>query len=512
MRTGSKKSSFAIGLILAVALAWMTMLLTSVGRLPLARWHEWDQSDMYVFAEQARLLASGDWLARNPYHPYHIWMQVAHPAQWSAWYGESVFYQAPLYSYFLAAGQKTHTDPIQFARMIQAVAVGLIAILMFLMTRRMFGRASAIASGLIVAVYGPLLMIATQPLKEPLALLLTLTALYALTRWIARPRAITALWIGLGLGVLATLHEGTPAIILSVICIAFLRARNRARNRSLVPRLRSGYCMVCIVLGMLVGFSPLLIRNLSVGASPFAVSTRSSITWALANEASALNGGVTWSPPNRSFVDMMNAAQHRPFGIVRGTIESYHGQWWRFFAHWAKRAVALFSGGEAADNTCYAYFRLYVPILALSLDFRWILPLAAMGVARGRPRRWLGALRSGSSVSMILIYFILLTVALSAVFPLGRLRLFLLPALAPLAGRGLIGLIAAIRNRRLPRAAILLAFAAAIFLAQKTIDRAWSLGDLRPADFNVAARIHATMGRPDLANEELARAAELLKK
>ncbi len=313
----------------------------------------------------------------------------------------------------------------------------------------MFGRGAGFAAGLIVAIYGPLLMIASQPLKEPFALALTLWVLWGLTRWIARPRAATALWIGIGLGVLAMLHEGTPAIIGAVLLAAALRARNRNRMNSSSdgPRPRPGYCVVCIALGILIGFAPLLIRNVAVGAPPLAISTRPSITWALANQASAVNGGVTWSPPGRPFVEVMDGAQGHPFGVVRGAIASYGGRWWLFFQHWGLRAVALLGGGEASDNTCYAYYKLYVPILTLSLDFSWILPLAAMGAGRGRPRRWCAALRRGSSVAIVAVYFVILTAALSAVFPLGRLRLFLLPALAPLAGRGVRGLIAALRGR-----------------------------------------------------------------
>ncbi len=55
-------------------------------------------------------------------------------ARWVGWYGHNVFYQAPLYSYFLAAGQKLHADPVGLARLAQAAAVGAIALLMALVT------------------------------------------------------------------------------------------------------------------------------------------------------------------------------------------------------------------------------------------------------------------------------------------------------------------------------------------------------------------------------------------
>ncbi|MCE5230949.1 hypothetical protein LLG95_15330 [bacterium] len=529
MRPTIGKTWFSIGLILAVALAWDGMVLHAVRGLPLSHWHQWDQTDMHVFAEQAKRIAAGDWLGRDVYYPYHLWMVAAPAEVWRGWYSPHVFYQAPLYCYMLAGFIRAGLDPADAARAVQMFAVAAIAVLSFLVTRRMFGRAAGLAAGIMASIYGPLLMIASQPLKEPLALALTMWILFGLTGWMRRPKRVTAFWIGLGLGVLAMLHEGTPPVVLCVFICMLVRARNRLASRSLgegwnrnrstarevVPRSRSGYCMgsiLLLALGFLLGFAPLLARNVAVGASPFAVSTRSPITWALANEASAPAGGVTWSSPVQSFVDLMNHATGRPLGIVRGVFDSYHGQWWLFFEHWGRRALALMTAGEAADNTCYAYFKLYVPILNLSLDFRWLLPLAAMGIVRGRTKRWLGALRRGSASSVSIVYLVLLIAALSAVFPLGRLRLFLLPALIPLAGRGVIGLIAALQSRRAARTAAMLAVAVAIFIMQLAIEHTWKLGGLRPADFDTSIRIHLALGDRDLAEQELARKAELLGK
>lgn len=483
---------------------WSGLALRSVERLPLGRWHQWDQSDMHIYLEQGRRLAGGDWLARAPFYPYHLWMSAAPPRKWAAWYGHGVFYQAPLYSYFMAGFLKTGIDPARAARMAHALALAAICILMYLFTRRAFGWRAGLAAGAMTALYGPLLVIASQPLKETLALALTMWILVGLGRWALRPQYKTIFCAGLGVGVLALMHEGTPAIALAILLSIALRARSGCLGpiRRISP-------IIVFALGAIVGFSPLLARNLAVGAPALAVSTRSPITWALANESSALNGGVTWSPPGEPFVTMMDGAAGRPFGIVSGVIGSYGGRVWVFFGHWAMRALALLSGGEAADNTCYAYFRLYVPTLALSLDFRWLLPLAAAGLVSVRARRWSAELRRGSAAAIVPVFLAIMIVALSAVFPLGRLRLFLLPALIPLAGRGIVALWMAIRARLARAAAVLVAAMIFTVMVQLALDRTWKLGGLRPADFGVAAQIELRGGRPDLAIAELERGAEL---
>lgn len=478
----------------AVSLVWGALAFYSIDRSALGLWHEWDQSDMHAYLAQADRIAGGDLLARDPFYPYHIWMGVAPPEKWASWYGPRVFYQAPLYSYFLAVLIAAKQDPARAARVVQLFMLPLISALMFLFTRRLFGRRAALFAGLLTALYGPLIMIASQPLKETLALALTLGILLLLAKVLGAPisRSASGKYIAIGalIGVLAMLHEGTPPLLLTAIAVIALRAR----SRSFVP-------IGLLVAAAIIGFSPLLIRNLMVDASPLAVSTRSPITWALANTASALNGGVTWSPPTESFVRMMDAAAGRPFGIVAGVLGSYEGRPWQFFAHWAMRAAALLTGGEAADNTCYAYFRLYVPILSLSIDFRWLLPLAVAGLML-RPRR--------RADLIIPIYLVLMMAALSAVFPLGRLRLFLLPALAPLAGHAIARLWAAIQARRGGRLLIMAVAIIVTIFVQIVLDKTWHLGDLRPADFGVAARIEMTHGRPDLAVEELERGAKLL--
>ncbi len=490
-------------LLLAAALVWRALVLASLGGHPLAEWHRWDQSDMAVYLKQAERLAGGDWLARRPVRPEHAWMAAAAaPGRWASWYPPGVFYQAPLYSYLLAPLAWAGVEPGWPARALQALAGIAACLLMYGFTRRLFGPAAGLAAGLATAAYAPLLMIETQPLKEPLALALALAALALVAGWLRRPRGPAPLLAGVVVGVLAMLHEGTPPIALALLLAGL------ARGRRLGARGAAGFAAL-FLLGALLGFAPLLARNVAVGAPPLAISTRPAITWALANHPDALEGGLRWSNPTPRFAEMMDeVAAGRPLPLAVGS--AWQGDWPRLLLNWARRALALLSPAESPDNTALPYFRLYVPMLWLSLDFAILLPLAAVGLARRRPRAWWAALRRGSPMALTLLWLALMVPALAAVFPLGRLRLFLLPALAPLAGLGAVGLLAALRRRRPVRLAVL---AAALLLAvaiQRGIDRAWPLGGWRATDFSVASRIYLDWREPARALAELERGQELL--
>jgi hypothetical protein len=63
------------------------------------------QSDMYAFWQWAQTILAGDWLGRDTYHPYFIWMEKIAPLEtWYQWWGgKEILQQAPLYpTYWLA--------------------------------------------------------------------------------------------------------------------------------------------------------------------------------------------------------------------------------------------------------------------------------------------------------------------------------------------------------------------------------------------------------------------------
>ncbi|HPK02301.1 MAG TPA: glycosyltransferase family 39 protein [Candidatus Sumerlaeota bacterium] len=492
-------------LLLGVALLWRLMFLLAIHDTPAGQWHQWDQSDMHTYLMQGRQLAAGDWLAREPYYPYHLWMSAGSPAAWRALYPPHVFHQAPLLSYGLALFLRFGVDPVPWIRLLHAV-LGLInTYLLYRLGRLLGGRVAGLVAGLFGALYGPLLVIESQPLREPAALALTLLALLCVAAMPIRRKGgrertrALAFGAGFATGVLALLHEAAAVVLLSA---ALALAWDGLVVRR-APR-RFAACLALLLGGALIGFLPLLARNLAVGAPPFAQSTRSALTWAMANHPDAPWGGVRWTGPDASFFETLEGTRGRPLRVVIRTLAAYEGAPWRWALNWGRRALALLIGGEASDNTSHAWFRLHVPILALSLDFRWLFALGAAGLLR-RGRRG----GCGRPAPMLATYGLLMLAALSSVFPLGRYRLFLLPCLAPFAGRLAAQAWAARRKANWRRLGGMGALVLAVLLGQMALDRAFgAIAAPRPVDFSVAARMLTEWGNPAAAAAELELAAE----
>lgn len=499
--------------VLAVALAWRVLFFLSIQNTPLAFWHTWDQSDMHSFLEQARALAAGDWLARAPYHPYHEWMRVAPPASWQAFFTRPAFYQAPLYSYFLALLLRLGLDAALWARLIQLL-LGVAGVgLLYGITRRLFGRGAALAAGLLMAVYGPLLVVESQLLRDTPILFLTLLIFFCYQSWTRRPRraASAPLALGVPLGLLALAHEGAALLAISVAAAGFFHSRrSRARRAGRAPALR---WLTLLFIGILAGYAPLLVRNLIVGAPAGPRFAGSAFAWAVANHATAPWGGAIWMNPTPAFGETLRRSGGGIPSLIGGVLASYHGQWWLWLAHWAGRLAALGSGAENNENVCQAYFAARVPILAFSVDFRILLPLALAGAVLWGRRRWAAALRGGSVAAALALNLVLVAGLLSLVLPLGRYRLMFLPALLPFAGHAVFSLgsalsARALRARRPRRLALGAGVIALVALGQWGLGRALPVGGLRPTDFKVAAKILLDLGRPDLARAELESAAQ----
>src|SRR5262249_46197228 len=87
--------------------------------------------DARVYDEWAQRIAAGEWL------------------------GHDVFYQAPLYPYFLAVIYRIAGHSLLFVRIIQAVIGSLSALLLGAAATRLFSIRAGVIAGLMLALYAP---------------------------------------------------------------------------------------------------------------------------------------------------------------------------------------------------------------------------------------------------------------------------------------------------------------------------------------------------------------------
>jgi hypothetical protein len=253
-------------LVALCALAVRFGFWSQIRGTPLDEWHQWDQSDMATYVEQARRLADGDWLARGPYHPYHAWQrEAASEEDWLRWYGAQSFHQAPLYSYGLAALSKVSGDPIALAKALQLLLGAGTCVLIAQLAGLLGGTAAALVAGLVAANYGPLYYLEAQLLREGPAVFGYLAIVLAAIRHASLPGvtksrrlALSAGVLGLAIGVYALFYETASVLIVAAAAVVCVHGLRRTRRPALA--------LAALFAGCALGYAPLVARNVAIGA------------------------------------------------------------------------------------------------------------------------------------------------------------------------------------------------------------------------------------------------------
>src|SRR5439155_701657 len=341
-----------------------------VARLPVAEYQRsWAEGDMATAWAWSGRIVAGDLLGRDPVHQYASWMKAIAPLEtWERWWGgKAVFHQAPLYAYVLAGMRWVVGDGVWAIELSQLV-LGLVNVgLVALLADRFFGPLAAIVAGLGAALYGPFLLHETLLLRDTLAVTTSLLLLWALVRTDERPRRW--LWAG-ALFTLATLARETTLLFAPGVV---LWAAQRFRRRPAVCTT----VVLSFVAGALLGFVPLIARNLAVGVAPWALSTRGVEAFVCGHAAGSSPFGFGIPPALRSILE---ASDGRPGPAIRLTLATYEGDWGRLLAHEVTKLGAIVSRYEAMDNANWYYFADRSPFLGWSLRYEVVLALGLVGL------------------------------------------------------------------------------------------------------------------------------------
>ncbi|HEX9639024.1 MAG TPA: glycosyltransferase family 39 protein, partial [Acidobacteriota bacterium] len=192
--------------------------------------------DAKAYYEWAREIAAGDWLGA----------------------GRGVFYQAPLYPYFLAVLMWLGLGDPSAIRLAQIVLGSIACGWLLLAGRRWFDRRAGLAAALLGALYAPAIFTDGLIQKESLGLFLM-----ALVVWLFafnRDAPSRAGWAALGaaLGLLALLRETTLVLIPLLPIWLLVNFCERRRSERLAWALAVGVGAGAILL-------PVALRNLWVG-------------------------------------------------------------------------------------------------------------------------------------------------------------------------------------------------------------------------------------------------------
>jgi tetratricopeptide (TPR) repeat protein len=377
-------------------------------------------------------------LSQSPFHP-HLLGDSAGYAEWAQrlaagdWIGREVFYQAPLYPYFLGAIYACIGSGWWPARLIQSALGAISCALIAAASASRFGRAAGLAAGTFMALCAPAIFFDTLIQKSSL----DATAL-ALLLWLTRAEGAvhgrSALALGATAGALALLREN--ALLLIPLLGLWLWKRGR---RSLAA----------FALGAAALLAPVALRNYAVSGELHLTTSQLGPNFWLGNHAGSKGVYEPLRPGRGSFVyerEDATALAERALGHELGPAE--------VSSYWLRRALADIAANPAAwlrllalklgllvqarelvdseDLYTAAEFSPLLRAVAPLLHFGTLLPFAAIGtwIHRNRLRReWLLPALAVTYAASVVVFYVF-----------ARYRYPLIPLLAPLAGAGLVGI------------------------------------------------------------------------
>jgi 4-amino-4-deoxy-L-arabinose transferase-like glycosyltransferase len=371
----SRRRGRALVAVLGVAVAVRGVNLWLVSRLPVAEYQfRWAESDMTASWTWSGRIISGDVLGRDTPHQYASWMRELAPLEtWERWWGgRTVFHQAPLYAYALAAMRLVAGNGFWGVGVCQAMLGVANVALVYLLAARLFGGAVPALAALGAALYGPFLLHETLVLRDTLGVTVSLLLLW----WLAGcPEPQVLRWLVAGwLFALALLAREATLVFAPFVALWIARRFGR-HPRALVT------VALAFAAGVALGLAPLVARNLAVGAPPLSLSTRGVEAFVYGNAADSAMIGVTLPAATGSILER---ADGRLGAAIRLTLATYHGDWRRLLGNELFKLRAIFARYEGMDNVNWYYFADRSPLLRFSLHFEWALALGLVGLWLGR--------------------------------------------------------------------------------------------------------------------------------
>ena len=447
------------------------------------------------------------------YHPasdarnYDEWAQKIAAGDWA---GQGVFYQAPLYPYFLGLLQFVIGHDLWWVRIVQIVLGAASCVLLYWAGSSLFSRRAGIAAGLILSLYAPAIFFDALLQKTVLDLFWVTLLLFLLGKARQRPRWIRWALIGVVLALLGLTRENALVWLLVIplwIWFDFAQRERRERTRW-IGVLVAGAALVLLPVGL---------RNLKIGGEFTLTTSQFGPNFFIGNNPLASGSYAPLRPghgdPKFERQDATELAE-QALGrrLSPGEVSSYWlGRSWDYIRSqpldWlrlmGKKWLLVWNVRELEDaDDFYLYQKWSWLLRALSWvsHFGLLAPLAALGVAltwRQWRRLWL-------------LYCLLMTLALSVAlfYVFGRYRFPIVPLLALFAGAGLAEGLALYRERKIQGGLIC---AAAALLSALVVN--WPVsGRTGPSatSYNNLGNAFANDGKNDEAIEGFQQALRIL--
>ena len=364
------------------------------------------------------------------------------------WIGRDVFYQAPLYPYFLGTLYAMFGRDLLIVRLVQvtigAVACGCLAVA----GARLFGRKAGIAAGLLLAVYAPAVFFDALIQKAVLDGILICLALSVVGLLVANPQSSWG-WGGLGLtlGMLALTRENAMVLIAVVALWSIMRRTDREADGTVGERVRRR--TVPFLVALAVVLTPIALRNFAVGGGFYVTTSQFGTNLYLGNNpltdgtaGSLVAGRGAAEYEQRDAIELAERATGR--SLSPGEVSAYwtsravafvSSQPWAWLKLMARKTLLLVNTTEMLDTESqesYAEWSIPLRLGGYLGHFGVLVPLAAIGLMLTWPARrqlWVLYALAGAYALSVVLFFIY-----------ARYRYPLVPFLILFAGVSIVGI------------------------------------------------------------------------
>ena len=365
---------------------------------------------------------------------------------------------APGYPYFAGAILALSGGSLMAIRLAQAILGSITCVLTARVAARTLGPRAYVPTGLLMALYGPLLYIDTAILAEPLFLLLLVAALNLAIDAGAHVRR----WLscGLLLGAAAIVRPTALAVAAAFLVTLLLRSRRTDRVR----------LAGALLLGVALLAAPVVIANWRISGIPV-IQAYGGMNVYLGNRPSGDGAararlGGEWDRLEGEASRHAATREEQDRYYVSKTLAEISERPAAYAGLLLSKAVWALQDEELRDTHSYDFFVEQWPLLRLLPTFGWLIGFAVIGIATTRTadRTWL--LAYTAAIMATLVFLVLGT----------RYRIPLVPAMAAFAGAGIAALIERVQTAQWQRVGI---FAGVAVLA-------WGLSEVRhdPASRN----------------------------
>jgi 4-amino-4-deoxy-L-arabinose transferase-like glycosyltransferase len=418
-----------LAVLLAIAFLMRAVLLYNISQTP---YFEAGNIDSEAYQEWATGIAGGRW--------------------WPAGH----FYQSPFYAYFLAILYAVFGTGSQWSPRIVQIVFGTVSpLLVYGIATRLFTRRVGWIAGLLVALYGPMVL---EEITISKTTLLITSALAAFTLYLrygpwARTDGMAAAGVVMGLTVVGV-GQWLPAFLALAVWAYFLPEQASVAQRRA--------CAAAFLAGGLFVTLPMIAWNTAQGGGLILTSADAGLNLYTGNNPRA--SGLPREPdgvrniPRFEEADAKRAAEQRVrHPLTPAQVSAYWsgaavdwaalnpGEW---LALVAQKLVTLWNAYEIPDNYHYPFMRQYfLPPLWVMVTFAVVAPLALVGaVLPFWRRRDVTALYviAGVYLATVLLFYVR-----------GRYRMPAVPFLAIFAAVAVERTLRAVAARDLARVAML---------------------------------------------------------